>query len=102
MSETPIGDEVQSEVMGAVEADEQDVVTMDSPYAIPGEEPDGWVPNDGVPDDAAQPVSDEDPEPVLNDDAGDDLADVEEGEDTGDDTGDDLEDEAEPAAEPAE
>lgn len=48
MSETPIGDQVAEEIMPAVdtpETSEQEVVVMESPYAIPGEEPEGWEPN---------------------------------------------------------
>jgi hypothetical protein len=91
MSETPIGDQVESEVMpaGMVRGvaphatSEDAVIAMDDPYRIPGEE----APAD----------------PGQNEDGADDLSDVPEGEDDGvdlDDEGSEDADSANPGAAP--
>lgn len=89
MSETPIGDAVESEFAPGDSGLEQNVadhVELASPYVIPGEEPEGWTPDEDAVD----------PEPVMNEDADDPLDDVEEGEDDGETPLEDDEADAEP------
>lgn len=69
MSETPIGDETEADVMQATETVTEDVVVMESPYAIPGEEPEGWEPNDAHADDQDDQVEQSDNSGEEGDDA---------------------------------
>lgn len=69
MSDTPIHDQLAAELSPPV-----DDVVDDPSAADPGD---------------CEPYADEDPDPVLHDDAGDDLADVPEGDDDDDDLDDD-------------
>lgn len=65
------------------ELDEEGADVEHEAAANRGEDPEG-DPDAPDPGDLNEPPADEDPEPALNDDAGDDLADIPEGEDDGD------------------
>lgn len=74
MSDTPIGDAVANEYPELEGIYGDGTLPVEVDYVDPASQDCG----------DAEPPADEDPAPVLNDDADDDLADVPEGEDDGD------------------